>query len=1010
MADLPTGTVTFLFTDVEGSTRLWEQQPQAMRQALARHDAIIEGEVEGHGGLVVRPRGEGDSRFAVFARATDAIAAAAAIQWALHAERWVTSTPLRVRLALHTGEADLREGDYYGSAVNRCARLRAVAHGGQTLLSQATADLVREALPAGASLRDLGERRLADLNRAEPVYQLLLADLPADFPPLQSLGAWPNNLPLQLTSFVGRQQEVAAVKEALAAARLLTLTGIGGCGKTRLALQVAADVLECYPDGVWLVELAPLADPALVPATVATVVGAREQPGQPLQATVLQALGSKRLLLLLDNCEHLLDICARLVDALLRTCPHVRILATSRESLGISGETSRPVPALTLPPSDAATIEQVARSEAGRLFLERAFAVRPDLRLSGQQAAAVAQVCARLDGIPLAIELAAARLRVLSVAQLATRLDQRFRLLTSGSRTALPRQQTLQAAIDWSYELLGTAERTLFNRLAVFSGGFSLEVAEIACAGRGIEQTDILETLARLVDKSLVVVEEREHETRYHLIETLRQYGRERLGASGEAEGAYRALCDWALALVERAAPELSGPQQALWIDRLEEEQDNLRAVLEWCRQHDTSAGLRLAASQWHFWQMRGYFSEGRQWLEVLLSAAPAPTGTRAVALRGAGILALGQGDRPGARRLLEASLALCRELEDRAGIGWALNHLGELAAGDGDFPLCRALQEQSVAIFTELGDPRGVAWALLGLAGLAVSEGQYARSKELYEQSLMHFRRLGNRRGIIQTLHESGLLSQVHAEYAAAEALVQEAYDLAGESHNAFEAGWLLCTLGNLARIKGDFSRARSLLERSAAHFRVIGNTLGTGSALHLLAHVAAAEGDYRAARPLYEERLRVSRDAGVTRAVAVTLGDLANLARMEGEDSRARALWQESLSILRHYTGNAWHVAWALGNVGALEARRGRFASGARLLSAATVTHSLFRTSLDPDERAECDAALMASRASLSEDAFSKAWADGQAMTPQRAIAFALSVCADTADGSSWREIANA
>jgi len=416
----------------------------------------------------VRPRGEGNSRFCVFARATDAVVAAAAIQQALHAEPWPTATPLRVRMALHTGEADLRDGDYYGSAVNRCARLRAIAHGGQALLSMATEELVRDGLPAGVTLHDLGEHRLSDLARPERVFQLLAPGLPDDFPPLRSLDALPHNLPVQLTSFVGRERELAAVRAALAAHRLVTLTGAGGCGKTRLGLQVAADALAAFADGAWFVDLAALADAALLPQAVLAALGLPEAPGRPPLAALADVLRRRALLLVLDNCEHLVEACARLADALLRACPRLRILATSREVLGVPGEATHRVPSLGVPDpgltlavayggsrdSGGPALERLRRCEAVQCFVERALLVRPGFTLTAGNAPALAQVCRRLDGIPLALELAAARVRVLSVEQLAARLDDRFRLLTGGSRTALRRQQTLAAAIDWSYDLL----------------------------------------------------------------------------------------------------------------------------------------------------------------------------------------------------------------------------------------------------------------------------------------------------------------------------------------------------------------------------------------------------------------------------------------------------------------------------------------------------------------------------------------------------------------------------
>jgi len=483
VAELPSGTVTFMMTDVEGSTRLWEAHPGIMADVLARHDALAAAAIAENRGFLIKSRGEGDSLFAVFARATDAVAAALAFQQALTRELWPAETPLRVRVALHTGEADLREGDYYGRAVNRCARLRAAAHGGQVLLTAATQEVVQDTLPRGAGLKSLGEHRLRDLDRPEPVYQLLHPSLPAEFDEIRSAEYLPTNLPLQLTSFVGREKEMADLDELLRSSRLLTVTGAGGVGKTRLALQVAAEMVEQFQDGVWLVELGPLSDSALVPQALAAALKVREEPGRTLVQTLTDHLKPRSVLLVLDNCEHLLDACARISDTILRSCPRVKILATSREGLGIAGEMSFRIPSLSMPdPLQHRTAQSLSGFESVLLFLDRARAAQPSFALTDQNAPAVAQICSRLDGIPLAIELAAARVKAMSVDQISARLDDRFRLLTGGSRTALPRQQTLRATIDWSYDLLSEKEKVLLRRLSVFAGGWTLEAAEKVCA------------------------------------------------------------------------------------------------------------------------------------------------------------------------------------------------------------------------------------------------------------------------------------------------------------------------------------------------------------------------------------------------------------------------------------------------------------------------------------------------------------------------------------------------
>ena len=500
--NLPTGTVTFLFTDIEGSTRLWEQHPEGMRLALARHDTLLRQAIEANEGIVFKTIG--DAFCAAFATAPNALSAALAAQCALHTEPWTEGLVLRVRMALHTGAAELRDNDYFGQPLNRTARLLAIGHGGQALVSAATQELTRDMLPPTVTLSEVGEHRLRGLSRPETVFQLIHPDLPAEFPPLKSLDnpQLSNNLPQQVTSFIGREKEIEAVKSLLDTTRLLTLTGSGGCGKTRLALQVAAELLENYPDGAWFVELASLSDPVLVLQNVAQALGVREEAGKLLLQSLTAALKGKGLLLVLDNCEHLLAACAQLVDTLLRASPGVRVLASSREGLGIAGETLYRIPSLSLPDlKQRATPASLTTYEAVRLFVERAMAALPAFAVTNQSAPALDQLCVRLDGIPLAIELAAARVRSLSVEDINSRLDHRFRLLTGGSRTALPRQQTLKALIDWSYDLLSDQEKTLLARLSVFAGGWTLAAAEKVYSGARVEDWEVLDLVSSLVDR-----------------------------------------------------------------------------------------------------------------------------------------------------------------------------------------------------------------------------------------------------------------------------------------------------------------------------------------------------------------------------------------------------------------------------------------------------------------------------------------------------------------------------
>ena len=611
----PPAAVTFLFTDIEGSTRLWEEEPEAMRSSLAHHDDLLRAAIESYGGRVFKT--VGDAFCATFEDPRGAVEAVLACQEWLPALALRTADavrPLRVRMSLHTGPAEARDGDYFGPTLNRAARLLSAGYGGQVLLSGATAELLGESLPAGAELLDRGIHRLKDLQQPEHVFQLCHPELEKEFPQLRTLSTHPNNLPEQVTSFVGRERELETVKQLLARSRLLTLTGTGGTGKTRLSLQVAAELLESYPDGAWLVELAPLSNPMLVAQAVASVLSLEQEPGKPLTQTLVDHLRGWQALLLLDNCEHLLDPSAALADAVLRACPRVRILATSREALRISGETAHRVPSLSLPEvRRGITPELLLQYESTRLFIERATLVATDFTVTTRNAPALLSICRRLDGIPLAIELAAARARSLSVEDVNERLDQRFRVLTGGSRTALPRQQTLRSLIDWSYDLLSDREKSLFQRLSVFAGGWSLNSAEEVCTGGDLEEWDVVDLMTSLSDKSLVVREERGESTRYRFLETVRHYAREKAGQDGESDCRRDRHLSHFLALAEEA--QLQGAQQAVWLKRLDAEHDNLRAALDWSREEGNSAeaGFRLAGAIWRFWMMSGLVSEGRQ-------------------------------------------------------------------------------------------------------------------------------------------------------------------------------------------------------------------------------------------------------------------------------------------------------------------------------------------------------------------------------------------------------------
>jgi predicted ATPase/class 3 adenylate cyclase len=680
---VPAGTVTFLLTDIEGSTRLWARVPEAMASAVADCFAVLVRAIAEHDGVRPVEQGEGDSVVGAFSRASDALAAALQAQVELRSVAWPDGLDLRVRMALHTADAQLRdEGNYFGLALSRCARLRSIAHGGQTVLSRTTRDLIVDRLPEHVELIDCGVHRLRDLGRPENVFALVHPDLDGDVGPLRSLDAFPNNLPDQLTTFVGRARELAQLCEAIGETRLLTLTGAGGAGKTRLALQLAADLLERFADGVWWVDLAPVSDPQLVAEALAGVLGVRPLPGMSMLEASANYLASGRALVALDNCEHLLSGCAEVAEGLLRACSEVVLIATSRTPLGVPGETDWRVPPLSLPPPERPrdTLEAVGQFDAVRLFIERARKARPNFTVTNDTAPVVAEICRELDGLPLAIELAAARVRMLSVEQIGGGLGDRFHLLTGGTRTVLPRHQTLRASVDWSHELLGDAERTLLRRLSVFAGGFTLDLAEAVCADELLARVTILDLLTSLVDKSLVVAEDRPCAARYRLLETVRQYALERLLDAGEGEGVRGRHLDAMLELAEMIAPQLLGPGQREWLEVLDGEAANLTAALNHAVATDGELALRFAVALTFWWRLRGFLRAGERGFSRALDAAdPTPSLLRSQALWGLGYVTGFLGDFSNAIARTEEARAIAEEVGDQATLGRAISALGFL-------------------------------------------------------------------------------------------------------------------------------------------------------------------------------------------------------------------------------------------------------------------------------------------------------------------------------------------
>jgi predicted ATPase/class 3 adenylate cyclase len=846
MVKLPSGTVTFLFTDIEGSTQLWEKYPEAMKTVLAKHDSILRQAVEMNHGHIIKTTGDG--AHAVFETAINAVKATLAAQNNLQA--LVSAPSIKVRMGLHTGEAELRDGDYYGQALNRTARIMSLAHGGQVLLSGITAEVVRDHLPAALFLLDLGEHRLKDLIRAERLFQLSAPDLPKDFPPLQSLDTFPNNLPIQLSSFVGRAQQMNESSKLLSTTRLLTFIGPGGTGKTRLSLQLAAEHLSDFKDGVWLVELAPLADPAFIVSAIAAVFDVREVQGVPLSNLVLDYLRSKQILLILDNCEHLVEASAQLAEQLLHTCSQLKIIASSREALGIPGEAVFRVPSLNLP-NQASSAESLLECEATRLFIERATKVEPRFQLTDHNAFSIAQICRRLDGIPLAIELAAARVKLFTPEQIAERLDDRFKLLTGGSRTALPRQQTLRALIDWSYQSLNETEQRALRRLAVFSGGWTFEAAESV-----VGESDALDGLLGLVNKSLVNVEEQDGQSRYLFLETIRQYAMEKLLESGEAVETRNRHFDYILHNAAVSEEKMFGAESSEWLDQMEIEHDNLRAAFEWSIANYPEKGLKLALALSAFWTSRDYNSEARGLCRVLLTQT-------------------------------ETMPNLERE---RAG-AYAL--LGWNSITTGDHKTGRAAAETSVAIAKKINDKKTLVRAYGVLALSSIFLGDFITA----QQAAMEAETIARQDGFIGEL---GLIISIRAQIMyfverdikRIKAYLEESDAISKGSGYRWTTSMSAYGLARVAAEMGDLETARAKFLESANIANEFGNKRIVYSSRSELAHVLREHGEIDEPLEIYRGLLPKWKDLGHRAAVAHELECIAFILSRKGNMQHAAQL----------------------------------------------------------------------------------------------------------------------
>lgn len=894
----PTGTVTFLFTDIEGSTKLSQQYPETLPGLLEKHNSILNKAVESNNGFVFRIIG--DAFCCSFRNADDAIRAAVDAQIELNSEKWEGAV-ISVRMGIHSGNAEWSGTDYMGYiTLARTNRVMSSAYGGQILISNDAHDIAGRIFMENISFRDLGEKRLKDLIQPLKLFQIVSPVIPADFPPLKTLDARPNNLPIQLTSFIGREDVMLDVKELIVKSRLLTITGSGGAGKTRLAMQTGADLIDDFANGVFIAELASVSDPSLVVQTLLNSLNENQEPGKSPAETLKAFLKDKELLLILDNCEHLVNECAVLTEMLLSYCPKLKIIATSREALNCSGEITFRIPSLTLPDiSVKNTAEHLTQFEAVRLFIERALAVNPNFRVNNENAPALAQICHQLDGIPLAIELAAVRIKVLSLNNIYERLDNRFKLLTGGKRTALPRQQTLRAMIDWSYELLSDEEKLLWNRLSVFIGGWTLESAEQICTDKKISADKIFDLLNHLADKSIIIYDY--EKDRYRILETIKQYGQEKLSDSKESESLLSAHLNYYHSFTESAVSKLEGNESLIWLEKLDSEHSNLQSALDWSvNGGDLEKGMHLSTILGRFWIIRGYYTTGIQFVKKFLDNSQDvisdPVG---MAYCNIGNLSLLQSDYDEAVKYFEKSLTIFKVTGNRMYTFHSMNGLGSIAFYRGKYEQAMKYYEECLLISRETENKKGISYSLNNLGNVLISLGYYSKAKTIYEESLELFRESGLKSHIALSLHNLGHLESNLGNYDEAKKFCEESLIVNRERGDKRGIANSLHNSGIISYYRGDIDQAQEIYEECLTLYNVLNDKSGKAYTLNYIGNVEIFRGNYAKAQNLFTESLDLFRELGDSRGIAISLNNRGSTAFFYEKDEKGVELIEESLTL---------------------------------------------------------------------------------------------------------------
>ncbi len=962
----PAGNVTFLFTDIEGSTKLSQEFPETLQSSLERHHSIMLQTIESNKGFVFEIIG--DAFCCAFEKAEDAVKAAVEAQLNLAKEKWKEAV-IKVRMGIHSGSAEWNGKGYMGYiTLARTARVMSAAYGDQIIVSKDTHELFLEYFQnkgsninltdsriqsddldmnpvslwdyKDISFRNLGERRLKDVIQPIRLFQIVYPGLREDYPPLKTLDARPNNLPVQLTSFIGREEAIKDIKRMLSTSRLITIVGTGGAGKTRLSLQAGADMIDEFSNGVFLTELASVTDSSLIIQTVMNSLEIKEESGKSAEEILTGYLKDKELLLILDNCEHLINESSILAEMLLIKCPQLKIIATSREALNCAGEKIYSLSTLSHPdPSVNITPEQLTNYEAVRLFIERALSVNINFRVNNDNAPALAEICSRLEGIPLAIELAAARTKILSLEKIHERLDNIFSFLTGGKRTVLPRQQTLRAMIDWSYDLLSEEERTLWKRLSVFSGEWDLEAAEDVCSDEKIPEEHIFDYLNNLNEKSIISFDETKE--RFRMLETIRQYGEEKSEEVNEKRSVEERHLNYFLNFALTAETFLSGHDMQLWLDKLDCERGNFERSLHCAFNFsEIEKGLELASALGSFWKIRGHYSEGRQWLERFLEAGPdAPAKSTGKALTKLGKLVHLQGDIDSALKFLNKSVELSKDLNDKSAIGESLSNLGMIKFEQGDYEAGQKIYEETMNIYRQTGDKKKIAYALNDLGSLFLEKGEYDKAAEMFEECVELQRESGEKRGVAYSLFNLANIISERSDFKRCAEIYNECIVIFKELDEKRGTAYSLSSLANITLNLGEISSAIKLFDESIEIFRTLGEKRGLAFTLCSLATAAIQENDFEKASELIEESLSLSRETDSKPLIAYNLLTLGNSNYMQGNTEQAKSFFNESLEIstaIGHKPGIAYNQNY-LGKIalkaGEIETAAGFFAESFKL-----------------------------------------------------------------------------